>query len=130
MSVYEKYGLKKVINASGKMTILGVSKVSDSVLEAQKIGGQNFFEMSELVIQSGHYIAKLLGAENASVVSSASAGIAQAVAALIGRGDVYHTMHPYTPRITRREIILPKGHNVNYGTSVELMVQQGGGMVV
>lgn len=51
MSVYEKYGLKKVINASGKMTILGVSKVSDSVLEAQKIGGQNFFEMSELVIQ-------------------------------------------------------------------------------
>ena len=130
MSVYEKYGLKKVINASGKMTILGVSKVSDTVSAAQKVGGQNFFEMSELIIQSGRYIAKLLGAENATVVSSASAGIAQSVAALIGRGDAYHTMHPYTPRITRRDIILPKGHNVNYGTSVELMVQQGGGMVV
>lgn len=130
MSIYEKYDLKRVINASGKMTILGVSKVSETVLQAQKMGGQNFFEMSELVANTGRYIAQKLGAENATIVSSASAGIAQAVSALIGRGDSYHTMHPYTPRITRREIIVPKGHNVNYGTSVELMVQQGGGIVV
>lgn len=130
MTIYEKYDLKKVINASGKMTILGVSKVSETVLNAQKIGGENFFEMSELVINTGRYIANLLGAENATIVSSASAGIAQSISALIGRGDAYHTMHPYTPKITRREIILPKGHNVNYGTSVELMVQQGGGVVV
>lgn len=36
MTIYEKYDLKKVINASGKMTILGVSKVSETVLNAQK----------------------------------------------------------------------------------------------
>ena len=60
MSVYEKYGLKKVINASGKMTILGVSKVSDTVSAAQKVGGQNFFEMSELIIQSGLQLARVL----------------------------------------------------------------------
>ncbi|MGX7031585.1 DgaE family pyridoxal phosphate-dependent ammonia lyase [Vagococcus zengguangii] len=130
MNVYDKYKLKQVINASGKMTILGVSKVSDSVLEAQKIGGQNFFEMADLTEKTGRYIAKLLGADNSTVVSSASAGIAQAIAAVIGRGDAYHTMHPYSDRFTRREIIMPKGHNVNYGTSVELMVQQGGGRVV
>lgn len=29
---YGKFDLKEVINASGKMTILGVSKVSESVL--------------------------------------------------------------------------------------------------
>ena len=45
MEVYEKYGLNKVINASGKMTILGVSKVRPSVFEAQQIGGENFFEI-------------------------------------------------------------------------------------
>lgn len=130
MTVYEKYGLKEVINASGKMTILGVSKVSNTVLAAQKIGGQHFFEMSDLITKTGSYLANLLGVEQATVVSSASAGLAQSVAALIGRGDAYHTMHPYSSNLTKREIILPKGHNVNYGTSVELMVEQGGGVVV
>ncbi|MGX6978413.1 DgaE family pyridoxal phosphate-dependent ammonia lyase [Vagococcus elongatus] len=130
MDVYEKYDLKRVINASGKMTILGVSKVSDKVTESQAFGGQHFFEMADLTEKTGKYIAGLLGAENAVVVSSASAGIAQTVSALIGWGDAYHTMHPYTSRITRREIVMPKGHNVNYGTSVELMVAQGGGKLI
>ena len=43
---------------------------------------------------------------------------------------MYHAYHPYTERITKREIILPKGHNVDYGTPVEVMVEQGGGRVV
>jgi L-seryl-tRNA(Ser) seleniumtransferase len=127
---YEKFNLKEVINASGRMTILGVSKVSENVLAAQKFGGEHFFEMSELSIQTGAYLAKLLKVEDAQVVSSASAGIAQSVAALIGAGSTYHAYHPYTEKVTKREIILPKGHNVDYGTPVEVMVAQGGGQVV
>lgn len=127
---YEKFKLKEVINASGRMTILGVSKMSENVLAAQKFGGEHFFEMSELSIQTGAYLAKLLKVEDAQVVSCASAGIAQSVAALIGEGSVYHAYHPYTEKVTKREIILPKGHNVDYGTPVEIMVQQGGGQVV
>jgi len=127
---YEKFNLKEVINASGRMTILGVSKVSENVLAAQKFGGEHFFEMSELSIQTGAYLAKLLNVEDAQIVSSASAGIAQSVAALIGEGSVYHAYHPYTDKVTKREIILPKGHNVDYGTPVEVMVEQGGGQVV
>lgn len=130
MGVYEKYGLNRVINASGKMTILGVSKVRHSVFEAQKIGGENFFEMSDLLVKTGGYLAKLLKAESATITSSASAGIALSVAALIGQGSEYHVYHPYTEKITRREIIMPKGHNVNYGTGVDVMVEQGGGKVV
>lgn len=127
---YDKFGLKEVINASGKMTILGVSKVSENVLAAQRFGGEHFFEMSELSIQIGAYLAKLLEVEDAQIVSSASAGIAQSVAAIIGAGSVYHAYHPYTDRIKKREIILPKGHNVDYGTPVEVMVNLGGGQVV
>lgn len=130
MISYEKFNLKEVINASGKMTILGVSKVSKAVLAAQQFGGEHFFEMSELSIQTGKYLADLLQVEDAQIVSSASAGIAQSVAALIGQGDRYHAYHPYTEKIKKREIILPKGHNVDYGTPVEVMVMQGGGQVV
>ncbi|MCM0599167.1 DgaE family pyridoxal phosphate-dependent ammonia lyase [Periweissella fabalis] len=130
MTYYDKFNLKEVINASGRMTILGVSKVSDHVLEAQKFGGQHFFEMSELSIQTGAYLAKLLKVEDAQIVSSASAGIAQSVAAIIGKGNVYHAYHPYDARFTQREIIIPKGHNVDYGTPVEVMIGQGGGKIV
>lgn len=127
---YNQFNLKEVINASGRMTILGVSKVSENVLAAQRFGGEHFFEMSELAIETGKYLAKLLEVEDTQIVSSASAGIAQSVAAVIGEGSLYHTYHPYTERITKREIILPKGHNVDYGTAVEIMVEQGGGQVV
>lgn len=130
LNLNEKYGLKEVINASGKMTILGVSKVSDAVMEAQKFAGEHFFEMADLAEKTGAYIAKLVGTEDAQITSSASAGIAQSVAGIIGQGDMYHVYHPYTQRITKREIILPKGHNVDYGTGVDVMVELGGGKVV
>lgn len=130
MDVYEKYDLKEVINASGKMTVLGVSKVSDHVLEAQRFGGQHFFEMDALSRNTGKYLADLLAVEDAHIVASASAGIAQSVAAVIGQGSTYHAYHPYSEKMKRREIILPKGHNVDYGTPVEVMVSQGGGQLV
>lgn len=128
--VYNKFNLKHVINADGKMTILGVSKVKDDVVNAQKIGAQNFFEMSELVCQTGSYIAKLVGSEDAVIVNSASAGIAQSIAGIIGQGDLYHVYHPYTERITKREIILPLGHDVNYGTPVDVMLGIAGAAVI
>lgn len=130
MDIYKKYGLRKVINASGKMTILGVSKVNDAVILAQDIAGKNFFEMDDLIKKTGEYLSNLLNVENTTIVSSASAGIVQTVGAIIGSGSKYHLMHPYTNKIAKREIIIPKGHNVNYGTSVEIMIEQGGGIVV
>ncbi|WP_163654701.1 DgaE family pyridoxal phosphate-dependent ammonia lyase [Listeria sp. PSOL-1] len=128
-NIYEKYKLKEVINASGKMTILGVSKTPDEITNLQKFAGQNFFEIADLVEKTGIYIANLLNVEDACVVSSASAGIAQSISALIGKGDPYHLYHPYAKEIQKREIVIPKGHNVDYGTAVEVMVQVGGGEI-
>lgn len=130
MDIYTKFNLKHVINADGKMTILGVSKVSDEVVEAQKLGAQNFFEISELIKKTGQYLAKLVNSEDALIVNSASAGIAQVVAGIIGRGDTYHVYHPYTKRIIKREIILPLGHDVDYGTPVDVMLGIAGSEVI
>ncbi len=127
---YSTYDLKHVINASGKMTILGVSKVPEAAIEAQQFGDTHFFEMKDLVDKTGAYIAKKLGTEGAVVVNSASAGIAEAVAGIIGEGSKYHVYHPFSSRYTKREIILPKGQNVDYGTPEEVMIELGGGQVV
>ncbi len=86
-SLYEKYGLKQVINASGRMTILGVSTPSDEVIDTVKYGLAHYFEVKDLVDKTGAYIANPLKVENALVVSCASAGIAQSVAAVILKDD-------------------------------------------
>lgn len=112
------------------MTALGVSKYVDKAIEAQAFGGRNFFEMDQLSINTGQYIAKLVGSEDAQIVSSASAGIALSVAALIGRGSEFHLYNPYDSRYDRREVIVPKGHNVDYGAPIQTMVELGGGKVV
>lgn len=129
-TIYEKYNLKRVINASGKMTALGVSKYVDEAIQAQQVGGKNFFVMDQLAENVGGYVAKLIGAEDAQIVCAAAAGIAQSVAAVIGRGDEYHLYHPYSEKITRREIVTPKGHNVDFGAPIETMVELGGGKLV
>ena len=53
MNIYEKIGLKRVINGSGKMTALGVSKISDTVAETMKEAWQNFVVIDDLIDRVG-----------------------------------------------------------------------------
>jgi len=130
-SVYKKYQLKPVINASGRMTILGVSTPEQEVVDAVNFGLGHYFEVKDLVNKTGAYLADLLGVEDAVVVSCASAGIAQSVAAVIVRGDPYRLeqLHAHAHDVPS-DIVLPKGHNVNFGAPVGTMVNLGGGRVV
>lgn len=129
--IYSKYDLKKVINASGRMTILGVSTPRTEVTDTVAHGLNEYFEIKDLVDKTGQYIAKLLGVDNAIVVSCASAGIALSVAAFIVKDDqeLLYNLHA-TEKYVPREIILPRGHNVNFGAPVDTMVSLGGGIVV
>ncbi|WP_147194604.1 DgaE family pyridoxal phosphate-dependent ammonia lyase [Pantoea sp. MBD-2R] len=130
-SIYEKYGLKQVINASGRMTILGVSTPAADVVETVNYGLNHYFEMKDLVNKTGAYIAGLLGSEDAVVVSCASAGIAQSVAAVIVKDDdwLLENLHA-APLTVPHDIVVPKGHNVNFGAPVGTMVAMGGGRLV
>lgn len=130
-SIYEKYQLKQVINASGRMTILGVSTPRKEVADVVNYGLNHFFEMKDLVNKTGAYIANMLNVESAVVVSCASAGIAQSVAAVMVKDDAWllDNLHA-APLSIPNEIVLPKGHNVNYGAPVATMVTLGGGKVV
>jgi L-seryl-tRNA(Ser) seleniumtransferase len=135
LSLHDKYGLKSVINASGKMTILGVATSETAVCQHVDYGLSHLFVMQELVEKTGRFIADLVGAESATVVASTSAGIALSVAGLIVKddADLLVTLHEQiaSGRLqTPREIIVPKGHQVDYGVPVGTMVALGGGVVV
>ncbi|POZ60964.1 DgaE family pyridoxal phosphate-dependent ammonia lyase [Chromobacterium alticapitis] len=130
-SIHDKYRLKPVINASGRMTILGVSTPAPAVMDAARQGMAHYFEMPDLVDKTGDHLAGLLGAEAATVVSCASAGIALSVAAVIVRDDPDLLVNLHAkPASGPDEIVLAKGHNVNYGAPVATMVALGGGKVV
>lgn len=125
-----QHNLKKVINASGRMSILGVSNLSTNVLDAMKTGAQNYFIMQQLHEEAGKIVANHVKTEAAYIVNSASAGIALAVAGVITRGDkakekaILHREKSFP-----REILLMKGHNVNYGAPVGTMIELGGGNI-
>lgn len=126
----QKLHLKRVINASGRMSILGVSSPSETVMEAMKSGGERYIEMADLMQKSGAYVAELMKAEAASIVNSASSGIALSVAALVTEGNKQKSLRLHQEEITKNEIIMFKGHNVNYGAPVETMIYLGGGSLV
>ena len=127
---YEKYNIKKVINASGKMTILGGSKVSEDVCEQMSFGAQHFFEIKDLLDKTGSYLASLMNVESAYIVNSASGGIAQSVAACITLKNQCSPLDLYCLENKKREVVICKGHNVDYGTPIELTIGLGGGHVV
>ncbi|UXN05051.1 DgaE family pyridoxal phosphate-dependent ammonia lyase [Bartonella sp. HY406] len=130
-SIYEKYNVKPVINVSGRMTKLGVSTPHPQVRDAVSHALGEYFEMADLVDKTGEYIASLLNVEAALVVSCASAGIAQTVAAVITKDNknLVFNLHSNKQSVPR-EIVIPKGHNVNFGAPVGTMIGLGGGTVV
>ena len=65
------------------MTYLGSSAVADEVAEAITFSAQSYVDMAALKSAVGQRIAELLSVPAACVVSSAAAGIVQAVAATI-----------------------------------------------
>ena len=59
MNCYEKIGLSRVVNASGRMSKLGASTISDitatQVIEAEK----NYVVVDELIDRAGQIISKI-----------------------------------------------------------------------
>lgn len=130
MNIYEKMGLDRVINCSGKMTKLGVSTLSNGVRDAMNEAGQSFVVMDDLMLAAGKRIAELIGAEAACVTASAASGIAVSVATVIAGSDLNLIEHPQRKRSGRNEIVLQKGHSVNFGAPISTMIELGGGSPV
>lgn len=131
-NIFSKNGLQTVINASGRMTKLGVSTISKGTGEVLVEAAGQYVVMEDLFAFAGKKIGSMIGAADACVTSSASAGIALAVASLICGNNLQRVQHLYDLLLNekKREVILLKGHNVDYGAPVAEMIQLGGGRIV
>lgn len=129
---YEELGLSSIINASGRMSKLGVSIIDDEVRKALGDAAQNYVYMDDLMVQAGKAIAKDIGCKDVCVCSCASSAIVLAIASIIcgdNENKVKH-FHQSVLHSEAREVILLKGQNINYGAPIDEMIYLGGGLPV
>lgn len=87
IGVYERLGVRRIINAWGVSTELGGWAQTENVTRAMEEANRSPVEMRELLQKSGDFIADLLGVEAAFVTSGAAAAQALSVAACMAGTD-------------------------------------------
>jgi D-glucosaminate-6-phosphate ammonia-lyase len=74
-NLYERIGVRTIINAKGPSTRLSGDHMRAEVAEAMVEASQHCMEMAELQAGASEIIAEITGAEAGVVTSSAAAGL-------------------------------------------------------
>jgi len=120
LSVYERLGVKPVINAYGTLTYLGGSIMPPEVVEAMDEAAKSFVNMHELLEKTGRIVAELTGAEAGLITAGASAALVLATAACItGRDPESIKAMPYAPTF-QAEVIIPEMHITPYAMAFQI----------
>lgn len=123
----EQLQVPRVINASGRMTALGVNTLSKEVLTAMATAGESYVEIDQMKRAVGSRIAQLIGAEDAMVTTGAAAGVALMVAACIAGTDLTRIQALPDPQGRPHAILIQAGHQVNFGAEVTQLIRLAGG---
>lgn len=91
MNVYDKLGVRTLLNAADSYTILGGSVMPPEVMQAMEEASRHFVMLEELHDRVGEELARLTRNEAAMVTSGASAGLAIATAGLVTGRDITKT---------------------------------------
>ena len=86
-NLYDKLGVREIINARGNSTIVGGSAPDQVITQAMDDAGSRYVDMEELLEKSGDYIAEILGVEAAYVTSGCAASQTLSTAACMAGID-------------------------------------------
>jgi L-seryl-tRNA(Ser) seleniumtransferase len=125
-SLHEKYCLTRIINGNGKMTKLAGAVVLPEILEQVTEAMQCFFDIDELQERAGEMIVRATGAEAGCVTACTAAGIALSVAGTMTGADLGKVSQLPDTRGMKSEIVLQKGHAVNFGAPITQMIRLAG----
>jgi uncharacterized pyridoxal phosphate-dependent enzyme len=128
--IFARYGLRRIVNASGTETTKGASPVCPEVIAAVSELVGNSVEMAELQSVACRVIAKAIGSEAGVVVNCTAAGICMTISAcMTGKNLARIERLPDTTGL-KNEVILQRGHNVTYGGHIEQNVRMTGARLV
>ena len=121
MGVYERLGVRRIINADATLTRLGGSVMSQEVLDAMQDAAGSFVDIHELQQVVGRRLAELTHNEAAYVSTGAAAGIVLATLAVMNRGDLETIARAIeTGESPRDEVIVQRAHRIPYDPAIRL----------
>ncbi len=130
MDLYEKYQLRRVINACGKMTKLSGAIVLPEIADVAAESMRHFFDLDELQAAAGRVIAQATGAESGCVTACTSAGITLSVAACLTDNDLAKVWQLPDADGMPNRVLIQKGHCVNYGAPITQAIRLAGAVPV
>ena len=130
LDLFVRYGLSHLLNASGTETVFGASPVSAEVVAAIAAILPHSVDMAELQAAASRVIARVTGAEAGFVTGCSSAGIVTAVAACMTGLDLSRVERLPDTSGMRDEVVIQKGHVVNYGSSITGDLRLSGAKVI
>lgn len=119
--VYEKLGVKPVINGMGTVTILGGSVMHPEVLEAMNQAAQHYVYLPDLQVKAGEYIARLIGVPACMIACGAASAITCGTAACVTLGDQAKLGRLPNTAGMKNEIVIQKAHRCGYEAQMELV---------
>jgi len=118
-NIYEKIGVRPVINCRGTYTVIGGSLELPEVSVAQQAAAQHFVQLDELADAVGQRLAELTGAPWGMVPSGCAAGLAHSTAACIAGGNPdLHTRIPDLRGFAKDEVVIPAHSRNEYDAAV------------
>jgi L-seryl-tRNA(Ser) seleniumtransferase len=119
--VYDRLGVRRVINADATLTRLGGSLMRPRVLDAMRDAAGSFVDMHELQRVVGKRLAELTRNEAAYVATGAAAGIVLATLAAMNGGDLKTIARQVeTGEAPRDEVIVHRAHRIPYDPAIRL----------
>jgi L-seryl-tRNA(Ser) seleniumtransferase len=120
MGVYERYGIRTIINAAGPMTRLSGGVLAPEVRAAMAEAGSACARIEDLQAAAGRLIAETTGAEAGYVTNGAAAGLTLGAAATVAGLDVAHMDRLPDTVGMRNEIIIQRQHLTAYSHAYRL----------
>lgn len=114
MGLYERLGVRPVINAAGTLTMASGSLMSPAVLEAMSEAPGAFVDMAELNTKAGEHLARLIGVEAVHITSGAAGGLLLAAAACLAGDDPERISQLPDTTGMRNEIVIQQCQRFRY----------------
>jgi L-seryl-tRNA(Ser) seleniumtransferase len=125
-SIYDRIGVKTVINARGATTAVGGTLSDPRVMEAMAEASKAFVDLQELNARVGEKIAGITGAEAGYVTCGSCAAMVIATAACIAGTDPERIRQLPDSTGMPNEIVIHRSHRLDY----DQMYRVGGGKLV
>ena len=120
-NIYEKIGLKPLINCRGTFTILSGSQSLPEVKKAMDEASRHYVHMDELMEKVGQRLAELTGAEFGIVTAGCAAALSHVTAACVAGADPEKMQR--LPDLTglKNEVIMPKASRNEYDHAIRMV---------